>query len=149
MSPNRQNLRVFVTADMNAESKIDHTLRVLELRKSFEERNHDYGSSLAEIAVVLVCRDPAHHFRQRIRYQKASHVFYLDIMLNLPEFVVMSHAERRRLVAEQLMDQVPKRLRGYRFADFDYGTFEAHWRDDVTSQLLGTDSDRFDHLCLR
>ena len=148
MTTIRQSLRVTVLADMNWESKIDHALRVLELTKSFDERNHDYGASLAKICVVIMCRDPDLAFKQRIRYQKADCIFSMDIMLRLPEVVVMRHPQRRRLLADCLLEQVPERLRRYRFAEFDHRTFEAHWRHDITSQLLGPDSDRFDHLCM-
>lgn len=148
MTTNRQNLRVSVLADMNWESKIDHALKVLELTRSFDERNHDYGASLAKLCVIFMCRDPDLAFRQRIRYQKANCIFSMDIMLSLPEVVVMSHPQRRRLLADCLLEQVPERLRRYRFAEFDHRAFEEHWRQDITSQLLGPDADRFDHLCL-
>jgi len=148
MTTIRQNLRVSVLADMNWESKIDHALKVLELTKSFDQRNHDYGASLAEICVIFMCRDPDLAFKQRIRFQKADRIFSIDIMLSLPEVVVMSHPQRRRLLADCLLEQVPERLRQYRFPEFDLTTFEAHWRHDITNQLLGQDSDRFDHLCL-
>jgi hypothetical protein len=142
------NLRVSILADMNWESKIDHALKVLELNRSFDERNHDYGASLKSLCVIFMCRDPDLAFKQRIRYQKADRIFYMDIMLSLPDVVVMSHPQRRRLLADCLLEQVPERLRRYRFAEFDYREFEGHWRDDITGQLLGPDSDRFDHLCL-
>jgi hypothetical protein len=148
MTTNRQNLRVSVLADMNWESKIDHALKVLELTKSFDERNHDYGASLAKLCVIFMCRDPDLAFKQRIRYQKADRIFSRDIMLSLPEVVVMSHPQRRRLLADCLLEQVPECLRRYRFAEFDYRKFEDHWRHDITSQLLGPDSGRFDHLYL-
>ena len=133
---------------MNWESKLDHALKVLHLTRSFDQRNHDYGASLAEISVVIMCRDPDLAFKQRIRYQKVNRTFSMDIMLSLPEVVVMSHSQRRGLLANCLLEQVPERLRRYRFAEFDYRTFEDHWRHDITSQLLGPDSGRFDHLCL-
>lgn len=148
MTTNRQNLRVSVLADMNWESKIDHALKVLELTRSFDERNHDYGASLAKVCIMFMCRDPEIAFKQRIRYQKADRIFSMDIMLSLPEVVVMSHPQRRRLLADCLLEQVPERLRRYRFAEFDHQTFEAHWMQDITCQLLGPDADRFDHLCL-
>ena len=148
MTTNRQNLRVSVLTDMNWESKIDHALKVLELTRSFDERNHYYGASLAKLCVIFMCRDPDLAFKQRIRYQQADRIFSMDIMLSLPEVVVMSHPQRRRLLADCLLEQVPERLRRYRFAEFDYRTFEDHWRHDITSQLLGPDSGRYDHLCL-
>lgn len=142
------NLRVNILADMNWESKIDHALKVLELRRSFDERNHNYGASLKRLCVNFICRDPDLAFKQRIQYQKADCILDMDIMLSLPDVVVMSHPQRRRLLADCLLEQVPECLRRYRFAEFDYRAFERDWRDDITGQLLGPDSDRFDHLCL-
>jgi len=59
-------MNILVTADMNWESKIDHALKVLKLGRVFEGR--DYGSSVAGITIIFMCRDPAVKFKQRISY---------------------------------------------------------------------------------
>jgi len=146
--PNCPYLSVFATSDANWESKINHALKVLDLRRSFEERNVDYGASLTEICIVFMCRDPELNLKQRIRYMKATRDFSMDIMLHLPEVIRMTHPERRQLIADALLRQVPERLRRYDFPDFDYARFEVDWTNDIRSQLLADDSNRYDHLCL-
>lgn len=148
MQPIPQPLEVSVTGDMNWESKIDHVLKVVDLRRSFEERACHYGGSLRAIGIVLMCRDPAFEFTQRIRFQKSTRTFSMDVMLSLPQVIPMTHPQRRQLVAHVLLRQVPERLRRYKFDDFDYPLFEEHWANDIHNQLLGPESSRFDHLCL-
>src|ERR1700677_1378873 len=138
-------MRVFVTADMNWESKIDHALKVLDLRRVFDTR--DYGPSIAGIAVVFMCRDPKLKFKQRIAFRKKERTLGMDIMLHLPDMIPLSHKERRYILAQKLLAEVPERLRKYKFTGLDYTAFESDWQDAITEQLLGPDSARFDHLC--
>jgi len=130
---------------MNWESKIDHALKVLDLKRVFE--GLDYGSSVSGLAVVFMCRDPALNFKQRIRYSKKEKSFSMDIMLDLPEMIPLCHVDRRRILAERLLREIPKSLRKYRLPHFDYDAFESDWKEAVTDQLLGPNAARFDHLC--
>lgn len=138
-------MKIFVTADMNWESKIDHALKVLNLRHLFESR--DYGSSLSGITVVFMCRSPDLSLKKRIRFHKKERTLAMDIMLHLPDMIPLSHEERRRIMAQRLITEVPEQLRHYKFTDFDYASFESDWSNAISDQLLGPDSTRFDHLC--
>jgi hypothetical protein len=138
-------MNILVTADMNWESKIDHALKVLKLGRVFEGR--DYGSSVAGITIIFMCRDPAFKFKQRISYRKKERTLAMDIMLHLPEMIPLSHEGRRCVLAQRLLGEVPERLRKYKFTEFNYVAFESDWREAITVQLLGKDSARFDHLC--
>lgn len=120
-------------------------MKVLDLRNFFEGR--DYGSSVKAVGIVFMCRDPALNFKQRIRFSKKEREFSMDIMLHLPDMLPLNHAERRRILADRLVKEVPERLRRYSFPNFDYAAFESDWTEAVTEQLLGRKAARFDHLC--
>lgn len=140
-------MRFFLTADYNWESKLDHAIRNLELRDFFAERN--YGEDLSGgISIILMCRDPAFAFKQRIRLKKKAQALSMDVMLDLPFFVSATHAQRREVVAKNLTYEVPRIVKKYRFSSFDVEKFSSDLERIVSQQLLGVDTSRFDHLCL-
>lgn len=140
-------MRFFLTADYNWESKLDHAIRNLELREYFLDRNYGDGLS-GGIAVVLMCRDPALNFKQRIHFSKKDDVLSMDIMLDLPFFVSATHTQRREVVAKSLISEIPRVIKKYKFKNFDVETFSSDLSKVVAEQLLGADASRHDHLCL-
>ena len=60
-----KGLKLGVSCDADWESRVD---RILNSLPEFEMR--DYGSSLSEIFVILMCRDPDFNFKRRIRLSK-------------------------------------------------------------------------------
>lgn len=140
-------MRFFLTADYNWESKLDHAIKNLELRDFFAERK--YGEDLSGgIGVVLMCRDPALDFKQRIRLSKKDQSLSMDVMLDLPFFVSATHAQRREVVAKSLVYEIPRIVKKYRFTSFDVENFSSDLERIVSEQLLSADASRFDHLCL-
>jgi hypothetical protein len=138
-------MKVVVLAKMNWESKVDHAMKVLDLKSFFEGR--DYGSSVTALGIAFVCLDPALNLKQEVSFSKEERMLLMDIMLHLPDMLPLSHAERRRILADRLVTEVPEQLRRHRFPDFDYAAFESDWTKAVTDQLLGEEAARFDHLC--
>jgi hypothetical protein len=49
-------------------------------------------------------------------------------LLDLPTIKAASPAERTRLVAQRLFDEVPEVLSGYKIPDFDKEAFNAEFR---------------------
>jgi hypothetical protein len=135
-------LKVSVLSDANWESKLDHAMRPLELRSYFEGR--DYGSGLSGIVVVLMCRDPGLPFEQRIQMVQATGCLYVDVMLPLPAFASATHAMRRQLLADALVDEVLGVLERKKPKRFDAPRFTGDLRAAVAEQLLGPDASRFD-----
>jgi hypothetical protein len=139
-------MRVFVTADANWESKVDHVLKVLELRQHFERL--EFGSSLVGLSLVLTCRSPEHEFNQRIRLDQKTRTLSLDVMLKLSDFVNATHSTRRKLVADAMVSEVAKAIHKRHFEDFRSTDFLNAFEEAVQEHLLGTAASRYDHLCL-
>jgi hypothetical protein len=138
-------MKVRVLYDANWEAKIDHALRVLSLPDYFDQR--DYGSGVAGVVIVLMCRDPELHHRQRIRFERSTRTLYLDVMLELSEMTRLEHVGRRRVIADRLLAELIRTFTARKFEEFDSATFMSDLRLAIQQQLLGSDADRFDHLC--
>lgn len=138
-------MNVNLLADMNAESKLDHAMRVVDFYSLIDS---DYGPGLSKLSLVAICRDPTHKFKQRVRLVTATRTLYIDVMLDLPCFVKASHRERRITLYEQLMTQIRRVLEKRRIKDFDSNRFLQDLDYILIGQLTGENSARFDSLCL-
>ncbi len=129
-----RSMRLFITCDANWESKVDRVLSDLvglKFRQHFEQR--EYGFGLTGLSVILMCRDPSHNFKRRIKLSKKEKNLHLDIMLDLASMKEASPAERKREVAQRLFDEVPEVLSRYRIPDFDREAFIADFQAWVES----------------
>src|ERR1035437_8972176 len=107
-------MKLGILCDAHWESKLDRTLRELSssgYRCLFGARS--YGTGLAEVNIVLMCRDPKLKFKQRIRFVKRRRAIYLDIMLDLDELRQAGNNARRKIVLGQLSTEVPRVLHKY------------------------------------
>ncbi len=138
-------MKVRVLSDANWEAKINHATRTLSLPSYFEQLN--YGAGLASLVVVLMCRNPELHHRQRIRFERSTRTLYLDVMFDLSEMTRLDHAGRRKVIAERVLAEVARILAARKLAEFDTAAFASDLRIALHEQLLGPDADRFDHLC--
>lgn len=91
--------------------------------------NNDYGGSIDAIAIILMCQDPKLHLKRRIRYSKKEKVLYIDIMLDMYEFMRISDDERVRIVSGKLLEEIPPIIAKYKFEDFDLLKFETDLKD--------------------
>lgn len=120
------SFRFNILADFYWESKIDKVLDTLSetgYRRFFSEQY--YGSTLNGITVLLICQDPSLNLKQRIRLSKKEKTIYMDIMLNLNQFLKIEQKERKKIVVEKLINEVPVIIRKYRLEDFDILKFES------------------------
>ncbi len=127
-------LRLSILADVHWESRVDLVLNELSsfgFRQHFESKN--YGSGLAGVSVILMCRDPSYSFKRRIKLSKKEMNLHMDIMLDLPTMKAASPEERKRIVAQRLFDEVPQVLSGYKIPNFDKDAFIAEFRAWVES----------------
>lgn len=125
-------MELFISSDTHWESRVDQVLNELtdhELRQYFEGR--DYGSGLAGVSVIFMCRDPSYNFKRRIKLSKKEKNLYLDIMLDLPTMKAATPEERKRVVAQRLYDEVPEVLSGYKIPDFNKDAFVADLRGRI------------------
>ena len=139
-------MKISVLGDFNWESKLDHTMRPLDLKPFFISR--DYGPDVQSLLIGLMSRSSYLNLRQRVRYSKADATFSVDVMLNLEQFVAASHQQRRELLASALVADVPAALSKRRFKQFDLAAFRTDFVETVNSQLLSPEASRFDHLSL-
>ncbi|WP_158825587.1 hypothetical protein [Mucilaginibacter lacusdianchii] len=127
-------MRFNLLSDANWESKISQVLSTLsdfEYRRFFEEKY--YGSSLEGITVVFICRNPEHNFRQRIRHSKKEKKIYLDIMLDLDQFIQVTQTEREKIIAQRLIVEIAPVIAKYKFEDFNLARF----KNDLEQWLQG------------
>jgi len=120
-------MRFLITCDSDWEAKIDKVLDALYdtgSKEFFDKQN--YGSSLDCVAVVLMCQNPALNLRRRIRQSKKEKTIYLDIMLDLNQFLRINQKERNRIVAEKLVAEVPPIIAKYKLGDFNLSMFKSH-----------------------
>ncbi|MFD2903779.1 hypothetical protein [Sphingobacterium anhuiense] len=120
------SFRFNILADFYWESKIDKVLDTLSetgYRRFFSEQY--YGSTLNGITVLLICQDPSLNLKQRIRLSKKEKTIYMDIMLDLNQFLKIEQKEREKIVVEKLINEVPVIIKKYRLEDFDILKFES------------------------
>ena len=120
------SFRFNILADFYWESKIDKVLDTLSetgYRRFFSEQY--YGSTLNGITVLLICQDPSLNLKQRIRLSKKEKTIYMDIMLDLNQFLKIEEKEREKIVVEKLINETPAIIRKYRLEDFDILKFES------------------------
>jgi hypothetical protein len=117
-----------ITSDANQESGVGEVVGELSgpTHKHFVPR--DYGSGLPRIGIVLMCRDPALNFKRRVRFAKKDQTLFMDVMLHLPDMIPLRHDERRRVVIQRLVREIPEVLAKYEFRDFDQTRFESDLR---------------------
>jgi|GEM_PF-1072940 len=127
-------MRFNLLADFFQGTKVDTALFKLDdagYRQYFA--NIKYGKELDGITVVLMCQDPKLNLKQRIRHSKKERKLYIDIMLNMYEFMSINDEERVRIVSVKLLEEIPPIIKKYKFKDFDLLKFET----DLKNWLIG------------
>lgn len=129
-------MRLFITCDIYWESRVDWVLEALYesgYKSFFEEQ--DYGSSINSLVIILMCRDSYLNFKQRIRFSKKEETLYMDIMLDLEQFMKNTQKEREEIVVDKLISEVPLIIAKYKFRDFDLLTFEKDFKIQMSKIL--------------
>jgi hypothetical protein len=121
-------MRFMITSDANQESGVGEVVYDVcgPTHQHFLPR--DYGSGLPQLGVVLMCRDPLFNFKRRVRFSKKDQALYMDVMLHLPDMIPLTHDERRRVIVQRLLFEIPEVLTKYAFRDFDQPRFESDLR---------------------
>ena len=123
-------MKMFITGDIFWESKVDKVLGDLErldYRSFFEDK--DYGESVAEIGLILMCQRASLNLKQRIRFSKQKKDLSMDIMLDLEQMMQLDHESRRKIIAAKIVAEVPLVLKKYKFKDFDLPRFSQDLSD--------------------
>ncbi|MFC4476495.1 hypothetical protein [Flavobacterium chungangensis] len=119
-------MRFNIVSDTNYETKVsDHVTTQFSARE-LEDWLHfkNYGNDLLTIGVVLMCRNPEHNFKQRIRMDRKDKALYIDLMLDYNYFVSdITQEDRIKVVANKMMDEIPPIIKKYKLKDFDVDLF--------------------------
>ena len=118
-------MRFNLLSDANWESKVDKVLDSISgfgYHELFQQK--DYGDSLDGVTVVFMCRNPEYNFKQRIRHSKKEKKLYVDIMLDLNQFIQIEQTDREKILAQKLVAELPLIIDKYKFPDFDLTKFE-------------------------
>ena len=117
--------RFNILADFYWETHIDKVLSALSdtgYRKYFLEQ--DYGSFLEGVTVILMCQNPNLNLKRRIKLSKKEKKIYLDIMLDLNEFMGITQKEREKIIVEKLITEIPPIIIKYKLEGFNVSRFE-------------------------
>ena len=128
-------MKFSILCDANWDAKISEALDDFSgLRRYFEEKYYysltpdikNYcGSSIDAIVIVFMCRNPEYNFKQRIRFSKKVKTLYIDIMLDYNLFIQIDQGEKKKIIAQRLLTEVPSIIARYKFPDFDLPKFES------------------------
>ncbi|RDI13194.1 hypothetical protein [Flavobacterium sp. AG291] len=129
-------MRVNILCDIYWESRVDwvtHALSDAGYRNFFDEQ--DYGSSINNLVIIMMCRDSYLNFKQRIRFSKKEKTLYMDIMLDLDQFMKIAQKEREEIVVDKLISEVPLIIAKYKFKDFNLLAFEKDFKIQMSKIL--------------
>jgi hypothetical protein len=130
-------MKINLLADFFHEANIDKVLFAFNdagFRQYFS--NNNYGESIKAIGIILMCQDPRLHLKQRIRFSKKERILYMDIMLDLYEFIRINNDDRIRRVSKKLLEEIPPIIKKYKFEDFDLLRFESDLRNWLRESKL-------------
>ena len=109
-------------------SDSDGRTGVLEAKHSFSDeieaffKPRSYGAGLNGVGIVLMCRDPRHEFKQRVRLSKAEKILDLDVMLDWNE-MIHAGSSRKAVILRTLRQTVRDVLERRKWKDFDVTQF--------------------------
>jgi hypothetical protein len=92
-----------------------------------------YGNGLTGVCIVLMCQDQSLGLKKRIRHSKKDKKIYMDIMLNLDEYITATPDWRVQNTINKILNEMPAIIRKYKIKEFDTEQFIS----DVTNWFTG------------
>jgi hypothetical protein len=123
-------MRIFITCDCYWETKVDKVIDKIDAtgyKRYFADQN--YGSTLENITIILMCQNPELKLKQRIKFAKNDKKLYVDIMLDFLLMLDLSQIEREKNIADKIISEIPIVIAKYKFADFNLSKFELDLRN--------------------
>ena len=108
---------ISITSDSNKESGVG------EVVDEISGPTKKYGVGLLGIGVVLMCRNPDLNFKRRVRFSKKEKILSMDIMLALDQAKQFVHKEKKNMIVDRILVEVPAVLQKYSISDFDKKSF--------------------------
>lgn len=112
-----------IVGECDHDSGLPDVLYWLSPPDQWEAFAKDYGDGLDLIGVDLICSKLLDGLKPRIRHAKKEKALYMDIMLTFDEFASATAEERKKIAGQRLLDDVPRIVRKYKFANFDTELF--------------------------
>jgi hypothetical protein len=113
---------------------VGEVAQYLNAARSERIRETDYGGGV-HIGIVLMCRGPELAFHRRIRFNKKSGLFGIDVMLNHRQMKEASHSQRCAMAARALMHEIPPIIAKRNISGFQSETFIEDFKSWVASLL--------------
>jgi hypothetical protein len=119
-------MELFLTCDAHWESGVENIIDEL-YDNGFEDNfiQKEYGNTLNGISVVLMCQNPDLNLKQRIKYSKKEQKVYIDIMLDLNKFKNITALEKKKIIQQKMLDEIPNAIVNKKIADFKTEEFIA------------------------
>jgi hypothetical protein len=127
-------MRLFITADFVHESGINEVLDILDgtgYINHFESIS--YGDGLIGVCIVLMCQEQSLGLKKRIRFSRKEKTIYMDIMLNLDEYITATPYWRVQNTLNKILNEMPAIIRKYKVKEFNTEQFIS----DVTNWFTG------------
>jgi hypothetical protein len=115
-------VRVFVTSDSVAGTGVGEVSGAVSKQIELEFKPKTFGPGLGGVAIILMCRDPAYGFKQRVRHAKAERILYLDVMLDWDD-MLCAGPRRQMAVLDAMKRTVREVFARRKISDFDVPGF--------------------------
>lgn len=112
-------------------SEINDKLKDEGLSDFFEPKV--YGDPDFRIFALLSCMPPEFEAKRRRQFSKKENVLRLDIGLDFSEMTNANEKQKKDIVAEEMLEQIPQALRKCRNLHFDVDAFS----EDLRSWFQG------------
>jgi hypothetical protein len=123
-------MKFWIGCDIDWETRVDSVrdeLIALHFEPSFE--GDQYGPGIEMIAILLTCRDPSHKFRQRTKWIADERILETDILLPHSEMIAATPEQRRTILVQALLNEVPRVIEKKKVSDFDSGLLAASMKE--------------------
>lgn len=112
-----------ITGDIDSESGVGEVIYNMSGPTEDHFTTREYGAGSPDIAVILMCQNPALNLKRRVRFARKDNTLYLDVMLDLPAMKAAKPRARRQFIFRKIHDDVSEVIARYRLPDFDSERF--------------------------
>jgi len=128
-------MKTFMTIEWDEDCGIE-ALKMIDFLEDMQRplQVKDYGLSLQEIGVIVICR--AHDFKQRKIYKKARALLDYDVILDFYLIKNLSMPDKIDLIKYQISAATEALIDKYKFQDFDKNAFLDDFNAAVRQAML-------------
>ena len=116
-------MKITLSGDIENKTKLSELIYQFNIYERLDFFSKGYGEPIDEIFMVLFCHKSTLIHKKRVRFVKKEKVLYHDIIINYEKYMPMTWAERKEYVAKEILSELEKTIKKYRFKDFDLERF--------------------------